>query len=591
MAEKKPEGLGIGAFASVVHSQQKYIVFNRGAGADMGPGAERFSLYMASHELLHALGFDHPRSDALDGEKPNTRDWDQIQRDIAVNLNSATALGRPDGKGGRIITYSFAADPHLVLHGQPERMQAYAQDNNFITTQNITNLQSADGRHKEVHQRFRDAVKEAFAVHSEVIGITYEEAQDPSQANLLLYAADIPPRPAASFELTRGSRNAYTHDVTILSYNGAPGLWMSSGVGEVYIAQKIYGKPQEDPARHIIGGERLVSRSGVLWDHEPLAIRLTQSPMLGALTVDMGAHPFEPAITGTLKTDKGDRRVRQHIGALARLGEVDASGSRITLDITGTDDAVIKLGGPSAVRLKGRASRVTLGPGADSVTHEKGYGHRIEAAGEGDTISAKSPKARLQQWSGADTGTHVTLLRDDAKPAGSLFLPGATPEEVAKRLRGIVRVEPEKPKPLTLDALDGDDGLKTAPPVAWFTQSSDVAVSASAAAGHFVGNNGGGQIVLKITRLQYDTRAITWKTDGGYYVLSFREGGEEKKVHVPINTRFAVLGPDGSIEQITPIHESLKELELAAALRKGAQTPLLASNAALPRPAAKLQLS
>ncbi|NBO19646.1 MAG: hypothetical protein EBV03_10580 [Proteobacteria bacterium] len=593
MAEKKPESYGIGAFASVVHTQQKYIVFNRGVAPDTGPGAERFSLYMTSHELLHALGFDHPRSDAASGEKPNTRDWEQIQRDIASNLNSATALGRSDGKGGRIITYSFAADPRLTVHGYAERQQAYAQDANYISVNNMTNLQNADEKHAAIHQRFREAVMEAFAAHGEVIGITYEEAKNPAEANLLLYAGDIPPRPTANFELTRGSKNAYTHDVTILSYNQAPGVWLSSGVGEVYIAQKVYGKPQADANRHLVTDARLVARSGVLWDHEPLAIRLTQSPMLGALNVDMGAHPFQPAITGVLRDGKAEKKVRQHIGANASLREVDASGSKIELDITGADGAVIKLGGPSTVRLKGRANQVTLGPGADSVQHEKGYGHRIAAAGEGDTISAKAHKAWLQQWNGADSGTHVTLLKDDNTPAGSLFVQNATPQEVAARLKGIAVQEAQKPKPLALDALDGDEGLKTAPAIAWYAQAKDVAVSASAAAGHFVGNNGGGQMVIKMTRPQYDSRSITWKTDGGgYYALTFRDGGEEKKIHVPINTRIAVLGPDGEVEKLTTTHESLKELELAAALRKGQGVQLAAAgNAALPRLAGKLQIS
>jgi hypothetical protein len=180
MAEKKPESYGIGAFASSVHTQQKYIVFNRDGAPDSGPGAERFSAYMTSHELFHALGFDHPRTDAFLGERTNSRDWNQIQRDIASNLNSANALGRLDSSGHRVITYSFKGDPRLVLHGQPERVQLYAQDVNFLSVNDMTNLQ--DGKNEEhnaAHKRFRESLKETFAAHSELIGITYEEAATP----------------------------------------------------------------------------------------------------------------------------------------------------------------------------------------------------------------------------------------------------------------------------------------------------------------------------------------------------------------------------------------------------------------------------
>jgi hypothetical protein len=578
MAEKK-SGYGVGAFAHEVHAQQKYIVFDLdNADYDVKykvKGAERFLPHTASHELLHTLGFDHPRTVASDGETPDTRSWEKIRQDIASRISAHTALGTLDPKTGkRRITYSFAADTKQVPHGNPEMQKRYQADPNGIVVENFTNLgENPDPDRNATHGRIRDAMREAFAMHEGLFNVTFEEARKPNEANILIYAANIPLRPQLSFESARGRNNAYTHDVTILSYNQAePGLWASAGVGEVYVAQTVYGLPPEDPKRHIITAERLAAHSGVMWDHKPLAIRLTESPMLGALTIDMGAHPFQPAITGVLKNDKEEKRkVRQHIGALASMREVDATGSGITLDVTGTDAAVIKVGKGSAVKLNGNNNTVVLGPGTDAVTHAKGYGHVITGLSEEDSLSAREAgKVRLQHWdvAGYEKGTLVTFMKDTG-PKGSVFVRDATPEKVIGRLKDMVVMEPETPqKPLVLNALDKDKEMTAAPPMAIFREQQDIVVTASQASGHSVSNLGPGNVVVKMSRPQYDSRTIVLE-GGKHYALRFRNGDGTGVINLPLNAKIAVFGPDGGIEKVISLADSLKEAQLALALKKG----------------------
>jgi hypothetical protein len=583
MPDKKKEGYGAGAFASQVHSQQKYLVFNVESAdhdaSNKSKGAERFMPYVASHELFHALGLDHPRTDAREGEKPDTRSWEQTRQDIASRLSSFNALGTLDTSGRRTITYSFNADPRLTPHGNPDNQRAWLTDPNAILTERMEHVgESKNTERNEANKRIRSSMMEAFADHERLFNVKYVETSDAGKANLLVYGAEIPRRPQPGYELTRGSKNAYTHDVTIMSYNQAdPKIWAMSGVGDVYAAQQVYGKPAESATRNTITAEQLAAQSGVLWDHKPMTIKLAGSKAKGDLKLDMGAHPYDPAITGTLKDAEGDKLVRQHIGAFASIGELDATGSDIKLDVTGTSGSRIKVSKDTRVTLNGRRNDITLGSGADSITHSKSFGHVVSGLAPEDSITAKNAsKAQLEHWDkpGHEKGTLVTLVGDDGKNKGSVFVKDTAPDKLTPRLKGITTLEPEKKPAVKLEAPDRDKELAAAPPVAVFHERNDVCVTSSTAAGHAVSNMGGGCVIVKMSQPQYDSRNVTHIADGNYYAVTFRDNDETKKIHLQTSAKIAVCKPDGEVSRVVGMADSKKEIELDIALRNGTKNQL-----------------
>jgi|GEM_PF-6451547 len=569
MADKDETGKKAGisrvaAFASHVHSQQKYIVFNLEAfdyDITHNPlGAGRILPGVASHELFHTLGFDHPKKPAQPGEVTDTRGWEQIRQDITSQLNAANALGTLQTTGKRIITYSFAADPTQVPI-------------NSATVEGMRHLgDTADTQRNKLNQRIKSAMTEAFAEHSDLFGVTFQESKDPRTANLLVYSGVVPSQAEAAIDLS-GGKNPYTKGVTVMSYNPAdPSIFPMSGVGDIYAAQMVYGLPPTDPKRRIVTAERLAHHSGVLWDNKPMAIKLTQSPMLGALTIDMGAHPFVPAITGTLKDKEGDKKVRQHIGAHASINEVDATDSEITLDVTGTTGATIKTGKKTNVSVKGRNSNIVFGSAADTIVDAKGFGHTLANLEPDDIIGAKAAtKARLQHWTDAEgeKGTLITFIGDDAKHKGSIFVKDTAPDKVIPRLKDIVTTEQNETKaPLTLNAVDGTKGMATAPPVAYFRDQRNVCITAKSAAGHGVSNLGGGCIIVKMTQPQYDSRTVKFVPDSQHYALSFRDADGEHKVNLQQTAQIAICGPDGQVERVVSMAGAQKEYDLNLALKK-----------------------
>ncbi len=586
--EKKKTSYGVGAFASMVHSQQRYVVFNLDCvnydSDHQLTGASRYLPHAASHELMHTLGFDHPRTSAGSDEKIDTRGWDQIRRDVASSINQTSALGSKDSRTGtRTITYCLCAPNSQIPHGNDAIQKSWGNDPNAITVENLCNLE--DGKDKQrnaSNQKIKDVMKEAFAEHERLFNVKYVETKEPAHANLLIYAANIPTRPQPSFELTRGSKNAYTHDVTIMTYNQADKqIWPLSAVGDIEAAQRVYGLPLENAARHTLTPERLADHSGVLWDHKPMAIKLTGSPMVGSLMVDMDAHPFKPAITGMLRDiDTGAiKQIRQHIGSGAAINELDATGSSIGLDITGTTGARIKVGKSATVRLNGRNNNLTLGPGADDIIHQKGFGHVVDALSADDAIRAKNAKKlRMQAWDDAthEKGTLVTFIGDDDKPTGSLFVKNTSVEDVSKRLKDLTPIEAPKTNAIALDAIDMDDKLKP-DSTATFKERGDIVVSADKASGFSVSNRGGGSVIVKMTQPEYDSRTLIFHKDGvheEYYALKFRNGEGTNTIHLLPTSKIAITGPDGNVQRIVTMAQSQKEVELDIALKKGTTTPL-----------------
>lgn len=583
MPDKKSEGYGAGAFASQVHSQQKYLVFNvESADFDAqnkSKGAERFMPYVASHELFHALGLDHPRTGAADGEKTNSRGWEQTRQDIASRLSSFNALGTLDTSGRRTITYSFNADPRLTPHGNPDNQRFWLSDPNAILTERMEHVgESKNTERNEANKRIRAAMLEAFAEHERLFNVKYVETSDAGKANLLVYGAEIPRRPQPGYELTRGSKNAYNHDVTIMSYNQAdPKIWAMSGVGDVYAAQQVYGKPPEDSKRNIVTVDQLTTRSGVLWDHKPITVKLAGDKAKGDLKIDMGAHPYDPAIVGTIKDAQGDKLVRQHIGANASIGELDATDSEIKLDVTGATGSQIKVGKDTRVTLNGRRNDITLGSGADTITHNKSFGHIVSGLAPEDSITAKNAsKAHLEHWDkpGHEKGTLVTLVGDDGKNKGSMFVKDTAPDKVLPQLKGISQLELEKKPAVKLEAPERDAELAKQPPVAVFHERNDICVSATTAAGHAVSNTGGGCVIVKMTQPQYDSRNVTHVTDGNYYSVSFRDNGETRKINLQTTAKIAVCKADGEVSRVVSVYDSKKEIELDIALKNGTKNPL-----------------
>ena len=593
MAEQKKGGTGAGAFASVVHTQQRYIVFNlESAEFDAKNnllGAERYLPATASHELFHVLGLDHPRGDANDGEKINSRSWLQIRNDIASHLNHANALGTRDPKTGkRTITYSFSGDPGLVPHGQEGFSRRILADPNQLTVEGMTSIADTQNDDRNLlHKRIRSAMKDAFREHENLLNIEYVEAKDPAKANILVYAGVIPRKPAPSFEMTRGRENPYTHDVTIMSYNqGKPGLWAMSGVGDIYALQTTYGKPADDDKIWVITPERLAKKSGVLWDHDPMVVRFSESPEItGSLQVDLSAHPYKPVIEGMLTDEEGRKQVRQHLGKDASIGELDARGSRITLRATGANDAIVRTGDTgSTLTLNGKNNRVTLGPGADDITLANGYGHVIAALGDGDTIKARDASmVSIEQWNnGSDTcGCLLTFWGSNQQPRGSIFVHDASPGKVMEHLKGLALVETLPATPLALDALDKNAAMKDAKNVVIFNEAKDILIDARHAAWHGIINQGPGSVIIKMNRLEYDSRAITLIENNQFYALSYFTQGEKNKVHLGLDAKIAVTGPDGQVERLVSVKEAQNEAALALALKKGAspQLPELAVGA------------
>lgn len=599
MADEKGGKYGVGGFTSSVNSQQKYIVINTDGGdydtKYKRKGAQRFLPYLASHELFHALGLDHPRSNAREGEKADQRSWDQIVWDIAPGLNFSTALGTLDTTTGtRTITYSFTGAPKLVPHGNPATQAAWLRaDPNTLVVEEMTHMgDTGDAERKKLNRTFRDAMKEAFALHESLFNVKFVEASDPSKANLLLYSARIPPLNTPSYSQTRGSQNAYTHGLTIMSYNNAvEGIWPIVAAGDIYAMQRVYGQPPENDKRNIITAERLGQYAGAFWDHKPLAIKLTESPMVGALTIDMGAPSNIPAITGTLKNKEGDSlKVRHHIGKDVVLKEVDATGADIALDVTGATGASIKVGKPSSdVKLNGRRNSVVLGSGKDELTHVKGFGHVIAGLSPEDSIAAKAAgQAVLQHWDsdGHDKGTLVTLVGDDSKNKGSVFIKDAKPDDVMARLKGITSVVWKTPKTVVkLNAVDKDKEMAAAEPATTiFREARDVIISARHAAGHGLSNFGGGCVVIKMTQPEYDSRIVTFDEKGQHYRLEFRDGEKMRPMHLQQTAKIAICGPDGQIERVVTMAESRREHDLNLALKMSDKDPLKegVARAALP---------
>jgi hypothetical protein len=580
MAEQKKGGVGAGAFASSVSTQQRYIVFNlESAEYDENnklKGAERYLPATASHELFHVLGLDHPRGQTNDGEKPNTRSWEQLRTDIASNLHSANALGTRDPKTGkRTITYSFAADPKLVPHGQEAFNRHFLSDPNNLSVEGMTNLADTTNADRNIlHKRIRSAMQEAFAVHQDLLNIEYVEAKDPSRANVLIYAGVIPRKPAPSFDMTRGRDNPYTHDVTIMSYNQAqPGIWAMAAVGDVHALQTVYGKPADDDKLWVVTPQRLAKQAGVLWDHDPMIVRLGESPtMNGSLTIDLSAHPYKPVIEGVLSDEEGRRKVRHHIGRSASIGQIDARDSSIALTATGADDVVIKTGNGANLTLNGRNNQLILGHGADLITAGNGYGHVVTSLGEGDTISARDASmASIEQWNNTTnaTGSLVTFWGSDHKSRGSVFVRDATPGKVMEHLKGLALVELAPAAALAVDAVDKDKALEGAKSVIIFNDPKDVMVTADKAAGHGLSNHGAGKVIVKMTRVQYDSRAITPIENNRFYALSFYDNGEKNKMHLELDAKIAITGADGNIERVLTVKEAQSEAAFELILKKG----------------------
>ncbi len=587
MADKKPEEYYVAAFAQAEHMQQKYLVFDLAVANEdrrlKRRGAERHLPFIASHEFFHALGFDHPRTEARKGEALNSRTWEQLQQDIAANLTKENALGSFDPATGiRTITFSFAAKPTQVQHGRADWQNFMRTDANSIPAENLASLAPGpDAARNDTNQHVKEVMLETFALHSSLFRVKLVEATDPASANILIYTANIPPKKYLMQQFARGRDNAFNQDVTTLAYaNAEAGIFPNVAVGELYIGQKIYGLPLDQPGRGIFNDTRLTEHAGVMWDNQPMAIKLSGSPMLGALTVNMGAHPYQPAITGTLRDAQGPLRVRQHIGANAILNEFDASDTAIALDITGTDNANIKVGTNSIVRLRGKSNAVTLGPGPDTVIHDKGFGHVLNNLCPEDTIkSPTATKVRMQHWSSLpDPGTLVTFLKDDTHATGSLFVRASDPETVMKQLQNLPLQELKTAAPvnLPLNALDGDTFLRTAPRQAIYHEKSDVAVSAEWAAGRSVSNLDSGSLIVKMTRPQYESRTVTWNPTGRHYVVTFRENGQVRTTHLQDEAKIAVQDNEGHIEKIISLPDAQKEADLASALRKGSTAESIA---------------
>lgn len=587
--QKIPDN-SIAAFASKSgDAHRRYIVFGleptHVATSGSQRGAARSFSYITSHELFHVLGLQHPRSDAASNEALNSRSLEQLRQDIAPGLSRTNAFGSYDeSTGGRKITYCFTADPSLVPHGVAESNASFRGDPSGIYVENMTHVGDCeDAKRNATHKAIRSMMQENFAVHASLFNVRFEETSDAKNANLLIYSADIPRRETPSFELTRGRRNAYNHDASIMSYAQAvAGIYPSSAVGDVYAAQQIYGEPPKREGSHIVTADRLTQQSGVLWSHEPLAIKLNKSPMLGALKIDMGAKTFTPAITGILSDEKGELHVRQHVAAGSRLAEIDADGASVKLDVTGASTARIQLGKDAVVRLKGHGSHVTLGPGKDEIIHQQGYGHEILRLREEDSIAAsEAKKVRAEAW-GNDT--HLSL-RSENGSVGSLIVRNATPETVLARVRDMVVMSADTDKPIELNARDGDAFLKTlkSPTSVSYREVEDVAVTALQASGHAVANTGAGRLILKMSRLHYDTRTVSWNEAGGHYVLTFRDAAKTHTIHLNADTAIAVERPDGKTDRLVDIAESMRELKLAAALRRSIQDESsVQTSAALP---------
>lgn len=583
----------VGAFATALGAQDKIIVVNLDAldhdnHSDKPKGAQRFLPRLASHEILHTLGFDHPRGAAKQGEGMDTRSIDQVRADIASNISSSNLLGKLDAKTGRhVITYSFG--------GNPGRIPVITG----ITVERMRHLgETKDDAKDKENAQIKEAMREAFAEISSVSNVVFKESDDVNDANIRIFAGTISPSTDSAVSLD-GGRNPLTDRSTVMSYNiaepdlasfGEPlkrGVFKILAPGDVHALQKTYGLPPEDESRRVVTPLRLVSNSGVLWDHKKLVIKLTEPPKLGAVTyekgslsVDMGAPTFAPAITGTLKDKDGKEwRVSQHVGHGASIAELDATGSEIGLEVTGGLNARITPNAGATVKLNRRNNQVMLGAGKDTVTFLKGFGNVVSGMTADDAIaSGGATKVHLEHWKEGEAGTLMSFIGDDGARKGSLFVKGKSPQEVTGQLKGLTVLESYTPvdaqQAAALDPTDYDITLDKPPGPINFGETKDTLVTAKKAAG-FTLRNFNGAVAIKMTKAEFESRRVS-AAEEGYYEMSFRDGEQVRALKVQKHAKIAVVGDDGKIVQTVVMRETLggpgnvKEVE-ASAISKDAE--------------------
>jgi len=111
---------------------------------------------------------------------------------------------------------------------------------------------------------------------------------------------------------------------------------------------------------------------------------------------------------------------------------------------------------------------------------------------------------------------------------------------------------------LAPDAID--KALQNAPPVATFTDTNDIAVTATEAAGHSVSNAGAGRVVLKMTEEQSKSKyaeEVVLPNGEKYYAVVFKEpDGKEKVIHVDADAQIAVRDARNTTQDVAALADT-----------------------------------